>query len=248
MNLFPGPGNDIIEAVIAVIGKDAWDKFLRDAKLTPSNAGSGGKFNGQDLDKFLLPENLQKLALLIPNDQERVQTEETHAEIIITYLEAIDKLHTMCVAKSVIPYDVWRILREFRESFTKAYKLDIGLSATPKIHICFEHIPEWFLLEETGKETLYTADCSWGESCHGAIRRLEESRNLECRYNRGSDRERRALETTLANHNYSTDMIPDPRDQVAVVDTVEVTEELHTLALTTDTDQNHYLYEVGFGQ
>ena len=217
-----------------MIGEAEWDIFVRDTKMTPSNAAAGGKYNGQDLKKFLLPKNLEQLALRIPNNQERVQTEETHAEIIINYLEAIDKLHTMCVAKSVIPYNVWGILREFRDTFTKAYKLDIGLSATTKIHICWVHIPEWFMLEETGKETLYTADCGVGESCHGAIRRMEESRNLESRYNRGSDRERRALESTLAQHNYGTDMILDPSDQVAKVNAVEVTEELNNLALTSE--------------
>ena len=161
-----------MEVIQNLIGMDEWDKFIRELNLTPSHAGAGGKFNGQDLKMFLRPENLQKLSTMIPNDQERMPTEETHGDIIVAYLGAIDRLHTMCVAKSVIPYNVWGILKEFRDSFTKAYNLDIGLSATTKIHICWTHLPEWFMLEETGKETCYTADCSNFESCHRAIRYL----------------------------------------------------------------------------
>ena len=41
------------------------------------------------------------------------------------------------------------------------------------------HIPEWFQLGETDLHTLYMSDCSYGEAAHGAVKRLEESRNLE---------------------------------------------------------------------
>ena len=152
-------------------------------------------------------------------------------------MAAIDRLHTMCVAKSVIPYNVWGILKEFRETFEAVYDLGLGLSATTKIHICVTHIPEWFMMEETGKETLYTADCSIFESCHGAISRIEESRNLKVRRNRGSDRERRRLESTVAHHNIGTDLISNQRDLEVEVSSVEqVTEEINTLALTGDSE------------
>ena len=217
-----------MEVIENLIGKENWDQFIKDIKLTPAKAGAGGKFNGQDLKVFLLPQNLEKISAKIG----------PHGETITAYMAAIDRLHTMCVAKSVIPYNVWGILKEFRETFEAVYDLGLGLSATTKIHICVTHIPEWFMMEETGKETLYTADCSVFESCHGAIRRIEESRNLEVRTNRGSDRERRALESTLAHHNHGTDMIPDTRHQVdEVSSTVEdVTEEINTLALTGDSE------------
>ena len=207
------------------MGKETWDLFIKEIKLTPSHAGAGGTYNGQDLKIFFRSENLQKIAAKIP-----------HGETITAYMAAIYRLHTMCVAKSVIPYNVWGILQEFRDTFEAAYDLGIGLSATTKIHICVTHIPEWFMMEETGLETLYPADCSIFESCHRVIRRIEESRNTEIRTNRGSDRERRALESTLAHHNYGTDMIPDPCDQVAEVSTVEVTEDLQSLALASDLD------------
>ena len=42
------------------------------------------------------------------------------------------------------------------------------------------------------------------------------------------------LESTLAQHNYGTDMILDPSDQVAEVSAVEVTEKLNNLALTSE--------------
>ena len=42
------------------------------------------------------------------------------------------------------------------------------------------------------------------------------------------------LESTLAQHNYGTDMILDPSDQVAEVSAVEVTEKLNSLALTSE--------------
>ena len=90
---------------------------------------------------------------------------------------------------------------------------------------------------QTGLETLYTADCSNFESCHRAVKRIEQSRQLEIKTNRGSDRERRALESSLAHHNFSTDIIPGPLDQEAEVDTAVVTEELQTLVLSGDTDQ-----------
>ena len=208
------------------MGKETWDLFIKEIKLTPSQAGAGGKYNGQDLKIFFRSENLEKVAAKIP-----------HGQTITAYMAAIDRLHTMCVAKSVIPYNVWGILKEFRDTFEAAYDLGIGLSATTKIHICFTHIPEWFMMEETGLETFYTADCGVFESCHGAIRRIEESRNTEIRTNRGSDRERRALESTLAHHNYGTDLIPDPSNQVAEVSTVEVAEDLQSLALASDLDQ-----------
>ena len=223
-----------------ILGKEIWDKFVRELRVTPSNTGAGGKYNGQDLKTFLRPENLQKLAGLIPDDEDRVpddedEERESRGEIITTYMACIDKLHTMCVAKSFVPYDVRGILSEFKEYFTKVYKLDIGLSATTKIHICWTHIPEWFEMQ-TGLETLYTADCSNFESCHRAVKRIEQSRQLEIKTNRGSDRERRALESSLAHHNFSTNMIPGPMDQLAEVDTAVVTEELQTLALSGDTD------------
>ena len=171
--------------------------------------------------------------------------EESRGDIIIRYMTCMDKMHTMCVAKSFVPYDVRGILAEFREYFTKAYKLGIGLSATTKIHICWSHIEEYFDLQ-TGLETLYTADCSNFESCHGAIKKVEQSRNLEVRTNRGSDRERRALESSLAHHNFSTNFIPGPMDQAPEVDTALVTEELHTLALTGDTEPEQASSDVGF--
>ena len=233
-----------------ILGKEIWDNFVRELKVTPSNTGAGGKYNGQDLKTFLRPENLKKLAALIPDDDDMVpedvdEERESRGEIITTYMAVIDKLHTLCVAKSFVPYNVRGILSEFREYFTKAYKLDIGLSATTKIHICWSHIEEWFDLQ-TGLETLYTADCSNFESCHREIKRIEQSRNLEIKTNRGSDRERRALESSLAHHNFGTDVIPGPMDQAPEVDTAEVTEELHTLALDTEHDQAPS--DVGFYQ
>ena len=228
-----------------LLGKEIWDQHVKELRLTPSNAAAGGKYNGQDLKVFLRPENLEKLAPKIPDDEDRVpenedEVRETRSEIIINYMTCIDKLHTMCVAKSFVPYDVRGILSEFKEYFTKAYKLGLGLSATTKIHICWTHIPEWFEMQ-TGLETLYTADCSNFESCHGAIKRIEQSRNLEVKTNRGSDRERRALESSLAHHNFGTDIIPD-RDQEAEENTVEVAEELevNTLALTADSETANY--------
>lgn len=77
---------------------------------------------------------------------------------------------------------------------------------------------------------------------------IEESRNLEIRTNRGSDRERRALESTLAHHNIGTNIILDPREEEAEVDTVEVTEELHCLALSGDLDPDQAVSEVDFHQ
>ena len=207
------------------MGKQRWCEHLKDIKLSPSHAGAGGTYNGQDLKAIIQYDNLQKLKPKIPN-----------GEVITDYMHAINNLHMMCVAKSVVPYDVWGICARFRDTFTKVYKLGLGLSATPKIHICWTHIPEWFEIQ-TGLETLYTADCSNFESCHRAIKTIEQSRNLEIKTNRGSDRERRALESTLAHHNFSTDIIPGPLDQVAEVDTAVVTEELQTLVLSGDTDQ-----------
>ena len=137
-----------------LLGKEIWDQHVKELRLTPSNAAAGGKYNGQDLKIFLRTENLEKLAPKIPDDEDRVpenedEVRETRSEIIIKYMTCIDKLHTMCVAKSFVPYDVRGILSEFKEYFTKAYKLGLGLSATTKIHICWTHIPEWFEMQTT---------------------------------------------------------------------------------------------------
>ena len=78
------------------------------------------------------------------------ETRQTREEIITDYMSALDLLHTMCVAKSVIPYNVWGICLKFRTNFKKVYDLGLEISATPKVHICWTHIPEWYMLEETG--------------------------------------------------------------------------------------------------
>ena len=53
--MLQGPGNDIIEATMKILGKEIWDKFVRELRVTPSNTGAGGKYNGQDLKTFPLP-------------------------------------------------------------------------------------------------------------------------------------------------------------------------------------------------
>ena len=206
-----------------LLGKDKWHEHLDDCKLqTPSHAGAGGKYNGQDLKNILKHDNLKKLAPRLPN-----------GEIITAYMSALDQLHTMCVAKSVIPYDVWGICRRFRETFEKVYWLGYNLSATPKIHICWVHIPEWYMLEETGLHTLYMSDCSYGEAAHGKMKRLEESRNLEVRRNRGSQRELNSLESTVAAFNWSNDVIPTDTDE-AIVEINEVSEQAGFVSQATE--------------
>ena len=64
------------------------------------------------------------------------------------------------------------------------------------------------MLEETGLHTLYTIDCSNGESAHGA---MEISRN------RGS----RALETTVASFNWANDVIPTGPNEAKAVEVIE---------------------------
>ena len=201
-----------MELVEKLLGAEMWHEHLNDCKLqTPSHSGAGGQYNGQDLKNIMRPENLAKLAPKIPN-----------GKVITDYMAAIDTLHTMCVAKSVIPYNVWGICQKFRDTFEAVYWLGHDISATPKIHICWVHIPEWFMLEETGLFTLYMSDCSYGESAHGAVKRLEQSRNLEVRRNRGSQRELKALESTIANFNWSNNVILTDK---AAMEINEVTEQ-----------------------
>ena len=197
------------------MGKVRWGEHLKEIKLSPSHAGAGGTYNGQDIKVIIQYDNLQLLKPKIPN-----------GEVITDYMHAINNLHMMCVAKSVVPYDVWGICARFRDTFTKVYHLNLGLSATPKIHICWTHIPEWFQLVETGKNTLYLADCSNTESCHGAVKRLEQRSNLEVRRNRGGERELKSLESTMGSFNWhNTTLADEPMPMM------EVTEELNTLAL-----------------
>lgn len=198
-----------------MMGKVRWGEHLKEIKLSPSHAGAGGTYNGQDIKVIIQYDNLQLLKPKIPN-----------GEVITDYMHAINNLHMMCVAKSVVPYDVWGICARFRDTFTKVYHLNLGLSATPKIHICWTHIPEWFQLVETGKDTLYLADCSNTESCHGAVKRLEQRSNLEVRRNRGGERELKSLESTMGSFNWhNTTLADEPMPMM------EVTEELNTLAL-----------------
>ena len=127
------------------------------------------------------------------------ETRKTRGEIITDNMSALDLLHMICVAKSVKPYDVLGICLKFRTNFKKVFDLGLENSATRKVHICWTHIPEWYMLEETGLHTLYTIDCSNGESVHGA---------MEIRRNRGSIRECRAPATTVASFNWANDVIP----------------------------------------
>ena len=152
------------------------------------------------------------------------ETRQTRGQIITDYMSALDLLHTMCVAKSVIPYNVWGIGHKFRATFKKVYDLGMDISATPKVHICWTHIPEWYMLEETGLHTLYTSDCSNGESAHGAVKRLEQRSNLEVRRNRASKRELNCLESSIASFNFANDVILTGAD-TAAEDRVEVAVE-----------------------
>ena len=77
------------------------------------------------------------------------------------------------------------------------------------------------MLEETGLHTLYTSDCSNGESAHGAVKRLEQRSNLEIRRNRGSQRECNALETTIANFNWANHVIPTGASSAEAVEVME---------------------------
>ena len=219
------------------MGSEGWREHLNECKLqTPAHTGAGGKYNGQDIKAILEPENLAKLAARIPDDLERVEPEgkerETRGEIITQYMASLDLLHTMCVAKSVIPYNVWGICLSFRKTFVKVYKLGLGISATPKIHICWSHIPEWYLLPETGLDTLYMSDCSNCESTHGAVKRLEQRSNLEVRRNRASKRELNCLESSIASFNFANDVILTGADTAAedrvevAVEAVEAVEEV----------------------
>ena len=231
-----------------MLGHEGWHEYLNDCKLqTPSHAGAGGKYNGQDLKNILKHENLEKLRLKIPDDLERVAPEgkerQNRGEIITDYMSALDMLHTMCVAKSVIPYNVWGICHKFRATFKKVYELGVDISATPKVHMCWTHIPEWFMLESTGLHTLYTSDCSNGESAHGAVKRLEQRSNLEIRRNRGSQRECNALETTVANFNWANDVIPTGANEAEAVEVmedvpVEVTEDAGLVSQASEADQS----------
>ena len=169
-----------------------WEEYLKAIKLSPAKAMKGGQFTGQDLKTIIDPENLKKMAPSVPR-------------AITEYMAAIDQLHTMAVDKSLALYNVSEICQRFRDTFTQVYTLGIGISATTKIHICWTHIEEYFML--TGMESLYTADCSSQESAHGAVRKLEERSNLEVRQNRGGECERKKLETTVALFNYHNNVI-----------------------------------------
>ena len=63
------------------------------------------------------------------------ETRQTRGEIITDYMSALDLLHMMCVAKSVIPYNVWGICLKFRTNFKKVYELGLDISTTPKVHV-----------------------------------------------------------------------------------------------------------------
>ena len=104
------------------------------------------------------------------------------------------------------------------------------------------HISEWF--QETGLHTLYMSDCSNGESGHGAVKRLEQSRNLEVRRNRGSQRELNALESTIANFNWSNEVILTGNDEAAM-EINEVTEQASLVSQATETIQP-FSHDVSF--
>ena len=100
-------------------------------------------------------------------------------------------------------------------------------------------------MEETGLHTLYTSNCSNGESAHGAVKRLEQRSNLEIRRNRGSLRECRALETTVASFNWANDVIPTGSNEAEAVEVidhvpgpVEVTEDEVLVSQASEANQS----------
>ena len=56
---------------------------------------------------------------------------------------------------------------------------------TTKVHQCHDHLLTYF---DTTGESLYMADCSYTESSHGRLRRLEETHNTKTESNLGTDR------------------------------------------------------------
>ena len=65
------------------------------------------------------------------------------------------------------------------------------------------------------------------------MKRLEESRNLEVRRNRGSQRELNALESTIANFNWSNEVILTGNDEAAM-EINEVTEQASLVSQATE--------------
>ena len=71
---------------------------------------------------------------------------------------------------------------------------------TTKVHIAFHHIQEF--MDHTGL-TLYHADCSFTESSHGRLRRIEESACTKTNSNMGSVRHVKYNSTNVARFNFA---------------------------------------------
>ena len=56
---------------------------------------------------------------------------------------------------------------------------------------------------------MYQADCSSTESCHGAVKKLEQRSNLLNRRKRGEERELRSLHTTVSSFNHHNTTLTD---------------------------------------
>ena len=94
-----------------------------------------------------------------------------------------------------------QVIQHFRQCFLKVHRLEeVVISMTTKVHIAFHHIQEF--MDHTGL-TLYHADCSFTESSHGRLRRIEESACTKTNSNMGSVRHVKYNSTNVARFNFA---------------------------------------------
>ena len=94
-----------------------------------------------------------------------------------------------------------QVIQHFRQCFLKVHRLEeVVISMTTKVHIAYHHIQEF--MDHTGL-TLYHADCSFTESSHGRLRRIEESACTKTNSNMGSVRHVKYNSTNVARFNFA---------------------------------------------
>ena len=123
--------------------------FLDKLSLARSRGNMPGlMLNGKQIEKIIREDHLVMLS------EELIKVKSKYV-IAVDYLRSLRSLHSLMVSKTKNP-EYKTIIDKFRVLFDQCF--DLGLvTETPKCHILYCHLEEWF---DEHEETLWWADTS----------------------------------------------------------------------------------------
>lgn len=151
----------------------------------------GGSFAGPDLDRLVHDRSLTSLVWTL--DLAGID----HGLELAEYLRSLREYHKLCVRKK-LPEDWSRTVEEFRLAFRAVHTAEL-VSWTPKLHVCYDHIPQYFTMTS---HTLYCADSSPTESTHSRLRKVGEIHSTNTVSNLGTDNHVRRKMTETLRYNW----------------------------------------------